>query len=1126
MPRLGRKLSDWRVFIDGVEVPHLGFTITFGKNQFANGQLFLEPDKVIVQQFRPNSLIHFFVWDDQESGESYLDKYKFYAEVELTGPTHTKTPTSRSMGVAFSGLFRIFARHKLFMSSVGQQFQTTHITGGYALPQMAAGIEGSGDPFSVLALAGHFDPNKPNNGDKNLAFRGSKVGTFAERMLSFVSYLSSYNAAQRLAVVRTRLLNKIASVSDSTIGGLIPATLSNAVFQQLQGEIRANDSYLDIINRFCSQVFYSWYHVPMPFTPKTSPDQKGGGKFQLPDPETGELVDTPPQPPNGLEILDVDMLGEEKGKPFKFAREYYRNDYIFTPELFYAIPPPCNFIMPEDITDLSYLRTFDSEPTRVILNEPFFAESKAAYFAPTTILRGLDDKERHKVSAAEFFATNLAGLSKAQPTGNPMSPYHAPPHTATSGLGDINLLSVLSEDEIEKGVICTRNFNPFELFTAVAKVFEEGGSLSETFNMEASRANRINRGGISEYETIMTTIADYRYQLGIAHREANISCKGLRWAVPGFSGIIFDKDSPYMCFIAGLTLSVDASTGTESTALQLSNVRTVPHISQLQKKMLEKRFGEEKTIRAEKYVRLQEIFQKKIENILAIEKAYKDQLLSVRYLMGVGNDPPTGLGLVRLGDAPGQTAVVPYINKLLANGYVDIPASYVDALGSIAAQMNLAAAPVKHVLYAERSDVSTSFMKQNTESKTPAQLKGKTHEIRTKVFGASSSFGVGGGAARTRTFSVPLTKRERYARGDYKAYITSGYLPTFKEGQMEPSVFRISSKDRGESAQSFENVEVLLQQISALSKQIREFFVFQQNQVGEAIKNKTQAEVDALGDSRIVDAKSAAESSDEYVRSFFTELTGFTLPPTWFNKGFLAAKTTDAIYQGLLGCQPFYGEDTYFGEGLGVTHSGEFTSSEVFDQYVSFIKTLDRLFPIIGKDSGIKTSRRIKRGDSRGTTKWDELSDGNEISEGADGWIERNVQRRNATSLREFLKQHSLKIRTETSDMPVQEEFFVMEPTEAKDENTLFDFIVDEWEKFPRLKAEVTGLAGGGQVLLEPRIAPQFFKPGDPLLQEVKSSMKRPDAHPTAKFLFREGRQKLILDYAKRHFGPRAFDGR
>ena len=489
--------------------------------------------------------------------------------------------------------------------------------------------------------------------------------------------------------------------------------------------------------------------------------------------------------------------------------------------------------------------------------------------------------------------------------------------------------------------------------------------------------------------------------------------------------------------------------------------------------------------------------------------------------MGIGKDLPSGLGLFSSSSVTNRARFFTYLDRLKDSGLVDAPPSYTDALASVAARMDLAVAPIKYAIYTEKTDASTRFMKQNQVPKNPAKLKGPATETRSQTFDAGASFGVGPGAARTRSFEYTFSRRERYERGDYKEYI-KGYFPTFTDGQFDPTVFRISLRDKSGNTQSLENVDVLSQQITTLSKQVREFLAFLRDQVEEAIENKTQVDIDPLGDSRIVDAISAAESSDEYIRSFFTELTGFTLPPTWFNKGFLAAKTTDAIYQGLLGCQPFYGENTYFGEGLGVAHSGEFTSREVFDQYVNFIKTLDRLFPIIGKDSGIEPSRRGQPtpDNKRGTTKWDELSDGNEISEGADAWVERNVQRRNATSLREFLKQHSLKIRIETSDMPVQEEFYVMEPTESGDENTLFDFIVDEWEKFPRLKAEIGGF--DPDVVLGPTLAAG----GDPFVQAVKASMKKPDAHPTAKFLFREGRQKLILDYAKRHFGPRAFDGR
>lgn len=1120
MARLERRLSDWRVLIDGVEVPHTGFTITFGRNLYANGQVFLEPD-VVVMDFRPNSLIQFFFRDTTETSNNELDQYKLYMEVESIGPTHNKTPQSRSMGIGFAGLFRVFARHKLFMSSVGDQFQTTHITGGYALPQMAASILDTGDPFSVLALAGYFDANRPTNGDKKEApFRASKDENFAERMLPFIAYLASFNASQRLQVVRTRLMNKIAAVPDSTLGGMIPATLSNVVFQQMHGEVNADDSYLDLINRFCRQVFYSWYQLPAPYTPTGRGGDKGN-KIAIPDSKTGVPKSVDPQPEPGGEILNMPQFLNKDLRVFSFIQDYYRNDYLFAPELFYAMPPPCNFIMPEDIDQLSYQRVFDSEPTRVILNEPYFTANKAAYFSPVTLLRSVSEDDRLKISAAEFFGTNVGALSNASPSGKPTSPYDAPQHTSSSPLGRINLLSVLDENEIEKGIICRRDFNPFELFTAVGKLFENERTVDQAFAGAAGRVERLNEGEANDYEKIMTRLADYRYQQGIAERNASVSCRGLRWAVPGFSTIVFDKDASYFGFIENMTFGVDAATGSETTNLQLSKVRVIPTISKKEAERLESRFEAHREGLTRRYANVEKRFNERIE---AIEKAYWVVIFALQDMNKFIEDA-SDLAVYDVRGVTGFGQSLGRVATKLKTGVATLPESIVSPLQAAADDMNKYASPVRRSLFTiGRTESARRFAAQNAVPPNGANLKSPVVVRGTKVVDAFQGTRL---VKEAVDVTYTRTQREQYVNGDYEEYIR-GYLPLFKDGQLGTSVFEIALSGLN-TYNTREIIIVIREQASALRQQTKDYLQFQIKELQAAINNNMKPDIDTLGIAQIKEDVSAAETSEEYIRSFFSELTGFLLPPTWFNRGLLTAESLDMVYGSLLGCQPFYGPDTEFGRGFtGAKPGEEITSKELYDEYTNLLQILDRLFPIIRSGTGLQPKRTGQTEyNPEGTTKWDTLVSGPELDPGPGPWIERNIQRRQATSLRKFLEQHGLELRKELSDIPTSEEFWIFVPKDEGDENTIYDFIVDEWEMFPTLMTYITSpsleqITGG---LLEelPPMVPRHG--GDPQVQQLRQQMKESD-HPTAKYLFREARQKIIIDYSKRHFGSRAFDGR
>jgi hypothetical protein len=1047
-------------------------------------------------------LIHFWFYDETEPSSSIEDKYKLYMEVELIGPSHSKTPQSRSMGVSFAGLFRIFARHSMFMSSVDDEFQTTHITGGYAIPEMAAKAgEDDPDPFSSLALAKAFDNSSaPTNGDVS-PLRSTGEGSFTDRMLPFIAYLAGFNASQRMSVVRTRLFNKISAVSDQTLGGLIPTTLSNAVFQNLQGESSATESYLDLINRFCGQVFYAWYQIPAPAF------LEPGKKVDVPDFKTGKLVSVDTQPTDKNRILEPSIAQAQDRKVFSFIRDYYRNDFMFAPELFYAAPPPCNFIMPEDLTNLNYQRVFDNEPTRVVITDPYF-EAKAAYFSPVTLLRAMKPGDRAKVSAAEFFGSNIKGLSEVETAGSVVSPYAAPPHTESSPLGKgLNLLSVLSEDELEKGIICSRNLNPFELFPAIASVFRKQAKgeeeVAESFESSAARSERLNKGEITEYERIMTAIADYRYQMSKAERQANITCTGQRWAVPGFSAIIFDRDASYLCFIESLTLSVDISTGVESTSFNLSKVRAIPRVSKENAEMLDKMYTEQQQKKIDIYSATKEKYQKKLE---ALDRAYLAFDKGVNTALGEIGFLETEDSILPAIPVLGNLQPARQLAKYIAGETVSLSNPTLTAMSDAAGTINAFASPVHTSLFSgSRTEAAQRFA---TQSDVPPN----------GAFLDTSSTG-----------TAPLSQRELYNYDRYSTY-AAGYLPLFKDGQFQAEAF-VVDKAGATTTNTKKHLATVRTQAFNLVKQVKDYLQFQVTLADAAAKSGQRPQLDAAGDSAIAVAISSADAvGDEYVRSFFSELTGFPLPPTWFNKGFMLTSSIDQAYHSALGCQPFYGEGTEFGGGLkGAEPAAELTSKIVFDEYVNALKMLDRLFPILDATDGITPNRlgAPTAEHPKGVSKWESLNEQPELSPGPGFWIDRNLKRRQVMSLKWFLKVHGLKIKTELSDAPVREPFWVMEPVNAKDENTIFDFIVDEWEKFPSEAVQLRPEGVLDTTLLSPLIRQLGGDPqgGDPLVKELRIQVKESD-HPTAPFLFRAARQVIIKDYARRHFGSRAFDGR
>ena len=235
-------------------------------------------------------------------------------------------------------------------------------------------------------------------------------------------------------------------------------------------------------------------------------------------------------------------------------------------------------------------------------------------------------------------------------------------------------------------------------------------------------------------------------------------------------------------------------------------------------------------------------------------------------------------------------------------------------------------------------------------------------------------------------------------------------------------------------------------------------------------------------------------------REEIARLTGFFAPPSWFNQAFLRLDTIDAIYQSLLGCQPFY---SVFGETANPS-SGELSEEEAYREYVRFIQTLDKLYPFLLHDGMIPSARAVGE-----KAVWERLSEEDEMSPGPHWWMARRVQHRDITTMASFLSQNGLKLDQLVSSMPSPTPFYKMVPDADgrhgksegdiqgyKFDNTMFSMIVDEWELFPKEGST-----------------------SDPAITQLKKEAKNPA-------LTRGYRQSLVERYSKKHFGSRGFDGR
>jgi len=539
MSKIASKYVSWKVLFDGVEVPWLSFSIGVGVDMAGQATVVLEPDPVL-NEIRPRTNVAFFFYDNFQDGADDLDKYKLYWEGEMEGYSYNKVAQGRSVTVSAEGMFSVFGRSKLFALGFGAIPMTPHISGSL----FAAESVTLSQLFNFAIFGKAFDPT-----NKCASFSLDELPTgpaYGDRLLSLMAFLSGYNANFRMQAVRTRLFGRIASIPDRTIGRLVPRSMISQYSQQMvEGSIPPDSSLADLIGMFNRTAFHHYASTVAPHVPV------------------------------GVKNTSVYLPGSTpEDSIYAISRPYLRNDYIFMPEMYYAVPPACNFIFPEFLQSLNVQRSFTSEPTRALMHDQNLGGGSLVVVAPDEILRF----EKVRPDPAQFWSLNRDGIKVE---GKTDSPYHT---ISKGGTAPFNLFGAVTDQEIEKGIIPHSEDLPFEYFSAVSNLYDVSKEsldklASKTQSLE-SILPKIERETSKQtgYIYLVKALADYLLFSRRFRRSVTAELIGHRWIVPGFPCVIFDTMMSYIGYVRACTVSVNAD-GSESTSLNLDYVRSFPRVS-------------------------------------------------------------------------------------------------------------------------------------------------------------------------------------------------------------------------------------------------------------------------------------------------------------------------------------------------------------------------------------------------------------------------------------------------------------------------------------------------------------------------------------------------------------------
>lgn len=516
--KMDLQYSEWKIFLDGVEIPWQSFNVIFSKNSLTSASIVIPPDNSL-KDLRPQSIVS--VWFRERYAESQtpadgsqqdvLNNFTLYWEGMLSATTYSKSGLQRNTTLECEDFLGVYRRTLAFTIGLGEYKVSSFISGSLEVNRQTLAEDPSIDLYSSYLIATNV-------------FKTNTQLTFSQRINYLINEISSNSATLRQQVIRLRLLNRLFSVNDSvfeTVIQPIAIGLAGVAPQQISDE----STVMDLIKHFLDYGFYNTVQIPTPHLASV---------FSSPETHT--------------------ILGDRPNKDrLSIPRDFQINEFAIVPDTHYTAPPPCNLIFPNQIQSISVAKNFYESPTRVIIQNPINdLASSDFYIAPESLFRRQDATP---VESLSFFGI-LTGSIETNKSVIDQSPYI---NNLGDGYGALNVLKLVLPSEIEKGVV--PHVGRFRFETAVAYAEAQKKAESNTSD-----------GILQEY---LSQVVEYLYQLYRFRQNMTVTSAGsLRYLVPGFPAVVFDNVVSYIGMVDSISTSVDSS-GNESTTVTFSYVRAL-----------------------------------------------------------------------------------------------------------------------------------------------------------------------------------------------------------------------------------------------------------------------------------------------------------------------------------------------------------------------------------------------------------------------------------------------------------------------------------------------------------------------------------------------------------------------
>lgn len=315
-----------KLFIEGIEVPFTGATLTHTVNQASIAYFDLVPHEDI-QHIKPRTLVQLFVRQYQESRaekESGSERFPFVLswEGEVFGYTIGKNPTSRSFSVSAIDFSGYWDNALTYFFNLTQSLAAGMDTQSYnSMEYVDSKKAGIPPKVSLQAQTSYYESIFKK------VWKQNPNADLLDLFIAVYKDVAGINEFFADAEARLRITDRFAIHSSKRLTKLINQQKGIEYFLNVANGFSGYTTLRTVVQEFMGMIFHDFVTVPFP--------------SRVP--------------------ADV-----SKPLPSTEGRNLTIGSFAFKPNLFMMPPPLCNVFFPDEYSSFSYSRNFFEEPTRLI----------------------------------------------------------------------------------------------------------------------------------------------------------------------------------------------------------------------------------------------------------------------------------------------------------------------------------------------------------------------------------------------------------------------------------------------------------------------------------------------------------------------------------------------------------------------------------------------------------------------------------------------------------------------------------------------------------------------------------------------------------------------------------------